>query len=116
MDELFVELLQITEEAAIHRERLTDEDWKTYMTKRTELFIKIRRVDAELEPSSPIRLKMTPFVQRLSELDILLLNQMRSIKDEAALHLRGIQDGRRQKQAYEVTEIMEEGFYVDKRR
>ncbi|MFC3799877.1 hypothetical protein [Cohnella sp. GCM10012308] len=116
MDELFSELLQITEDAAARREQLTDDDWKAFMRQRTDLMIRIRRLNAEQPEDPELRRAFKPIVDQLLVLDTLIVGQMNTIKEEASGHLRGIQDGRRQKQAYELEEIMEEGFFVDKRR
>ncbi|CAI6084390.1 hypothetical protein [Cohnella sp. JJ-181] len=116
MDELFNELLRITEEAAASREQLTDEQWKAFMRQRTDLMIRIRRMDAELPEGAEVRRAFKPIVERLAMLDAQLIGQMHEVKEEAARQLRGIHAGRRQKQAYELEEIMEEGFFVDKRR
>lgn len=116
MDELFNELLRITEDAAANRERLTDDEWKTFMRQRTELMLRIRRLNAEQPDDPGLRQSIKPIVDRLFVLDTQIIGQMHAVKEEAARHLRGIQDGRRQKQAYELEEVMEEGFFVDKRR
>lgn len=116
MDELFNELLRITEDAAANRERLTDDEWKAFMRQRTDLMICIRRLNAEQPDDPGPRQAFKPIVDRLFALDAQIIGQMQALKEEAARHLRGIQDGRRQKQAYEMEEIMDEGYFVDKRR
>ncbi|MEK0313778.1 hypothetical protein [Cohnella sp. 56] len=116
MDKLFEQLLELTEEAAAHLEQMTDEDWQTFMARRTDLMIQIRREDAELDEDAPIRLQLRLIADRLARLDRQIVAHMTSLRDEASRQLRSIKDGRKQKQVYEQEELMEEGYFVDKRR
>lgn len=114
MDELFGQLLGLTEEAVERSAAMTNDEWRDFMSRRTALILQIRRTDAETEDAA--RGRYQPIVERLAQLDREIVARMADLRDEASKQLQGIQAGRRQRQVYEHEDIMEEGFFVDKRR
>lgn len=115
MDELFASLVSLTEEAALRADSLENEELAAFMEKRTQLLIKIRRLDAELPDGAPERLRYREAAKRLAEWDKVIIRRMEQLKSEASEHMGKLNDFRKQKDAYGDADAVIDSYFVDKK-
>lgn len=115
MGELFAALLRMTQEAVDHLDEWTDEQWAAFMEERTQLVIRIRRLDAELPEGDASRGQYRQETLQLAKWDELIVGKFNAIREEASGHLSKIGDFRKQKDAYDDAEPFIEAYFVDQK-
>lgn len=116
MDELFDELVRVTQGAAERAGSLHVDELDQLMNDRMQLLVKIRRIDAQLPEGAPERLRYRDHVSKIKQCESIILRRMNELKWEASEHLERFSDYHKQKEAYAGDLLDNEGLYFDEKR
>lgn len=116
MDELFDELIRITQGAADQAGSLHVDELNQLMRDRMQIIANIRKLDAQLPDGAPERLRYRDQVANLQKAEAIILQRMVELKTEASEQLGRFNDYHKQKDAYAGDEVDYDGYYFDAKR